>query len=124
MKTFEFRWRDENGEFVYKTIELPDDAAMLIGIGKCNREIYEDDGVFAPDQFYPQTATIGIKPFVNQFSLAQDARERQKYLKEFNRKEYFVGDPTKEEMPPVVWFKYFGEPSAEWLKFHGKKSRR
>lgn len=121
MKTYEFRSRDKDGNVTFKTIELPDDAALMIGRDKHDREIYEGDGIFTPDNFYVETATVGIKPFIERCSLAQDALERQKILKQFGHKEYFAGDPTKENMPPPVWFKYWGEPSDEWRKFHGIK---
>ena len=47
----EFRCRDVFGGVYYQMIELPDDAAMLIGIGKCNRAClkgfaFSEDGCF------------------------------------------------------------------------------
>lgn len=109
MKTYEFRYLNRDGQTIYETLELPDDAALMIGYDKYNREVYEGDGVFAPDNFIAGTATIGIKSRVNQFSLADDARSHRENIKLFGRKEYFYGDPFKEEPPPAVKYAYLEE---------------
>lgn len=109
MKTYEFRYLNRDGQTIYETLELPDDAALMIGYDKHNREVYEGDGVFAPDNFIAGTATIGIKSRVETFSRAQDANDRRTWLKEFGEKEYFYGDPFKEEPPPAVKYAYLEE---------------
>ena len=109
MKIYEFRYLNRDGQTIYETIELPDDAALMIGRDKHNREVYEGDGVFAPDNFFTGTATIGIKSRVKTFSRAQDANDRRTWLKKFGEKEYFYGDPLKEEPPPVLKHAYLEE---------------
>ena len=100
MKIYEFRYLNRDGQTIYETIELPDDAALMIGCDKHNREVYEGDGVFAPDNFVTGTATIGIKSRVETFSRAQDANDRRTWLKKFGEKEYFTATRSKKSRRP------------------------
>lgn len=43
MREIKFRYRDADGKPYYKTINLPDDAAQLVGYDANGNEVYEGD---------------------------------------------------------------------------------
>lgn len=43
MREYKFRYRDADGKPYYKTITLPDDAAMMVDRDEHGREVYEGD---------------------------------------------------------------------------------
>ena len=70
MKTYKFRWFDKAGNPIYESFKMPDNAAMLIGLDRDGREVYEGDKILADDGKIG-TATLEAQEIIGGFKLTE-----------------------------------------------------
>lgn len=99
MKKYKFRWRAADGSILYRTIELPNDAAIFIGMDTAGQNGYEGDCISVPECFWRATATLGVRG--RKFRLKESAFTWQK-----TNPKYFFGSFVKPEPPPKMWSGY------------------
>ena len=102
MKKFKFRWFDKDGTALFRTIELPDDAAIFIGKDEFGQNVYEGDCISVPNCFWYGSATIGVRFKFRKYRLRESAFTWQK-----KNPEYFFGSFTKPEPPPKCWVDFY-----------------
>ena len=49
MKYFKFRYKDADGKYHYKTVTLPNDAAIRVAFDDNGKEVYDDDILIGSD---------------------------------------------------------------------------